>query len=134
LYAVLERDGQWLLGRRPEEGLFGGLWEFIGMDAPPGAEPVPAVEENVLRETGLSCRVKEALPAFEHQLTHRVYSVRAFRCHPSASSSKTAALKGIHYERFKWIRPGQINRMGVSAITKRIVQETSRRGEVKHLY
>ncbi len=120
LYAVLKHENKWLVAQRPKEGLFGGLWEFIGVDASPGIEPVSLLEEAVLRETGLYVRVQQAIPAFEHQLTHRVFTVRSFICEPLKGRSASVRKKGTFYERFKWIGPADLEKMGVSAITKRI--------------
>lgn len=124
LFAVLSHKDKWLMGRRPKEGLFGGLWEFVGFDAPLGEEPVPFLEKKVARETGISVRVKEALTAFEHQLTHRIYTVRPFRVEPQKKGSRVSLKKGgEEYEKFKWISPVMVNKFGISSITKRILAE-----------
>jgi A/G-specific adenine glycosylase len=121
LHAILEWKGKWLMGRRPEGGLFGGLWEFPGIDAPEAVEPVLALEQALRRETGLILRVREALPAFEHQLTHRVFSVRSFLCKGSAlNGSSPLPEKGEIYTHFRWISPAGLSAVGISSITRRI--------------
>jgi hypothetical protein len=98
--------------------LFGGLWEFVGTDAVPNTEPVPYVENAVRDETGLEIRVREAMPAFDHQLTHRLFVVRAYIC--DLLDGKVYE-RGTRYEAFRWIRPHQLRHYGLSAITKRLV-------------
>ncbi len=138
LHAVIQHRGAWLFGQRPLEGLFGGLWEFPGTDAPAGVEPVNFLEEAVRRETGLKVRVREALNAFEHQLSHRVFSVRSFLCEPAyvrlrrTSAGRPVAggrlrKKGRQYRRFRWVSAKKLSRLGISSITKRIINEFSSR-------
>jgi A/G-specific adenine glycosylase len=122
LFAVVEHQGKWLMGQRPKQGLFGGLWEFMGVDAPGGLEPVPFLEENVRRETGLSVRVRQALPAFDHQLSHRLFVVRPFLCE-RIKKDRLSSLnrRGADYDRFRWVSPTAFHRMGISSVTKKII-------------
>lgn len=123
LYAVIERGGRWLLAQRPREGLFGGLWEFPGVEGAIAGEPIPALEAGVAREVGWPIRVRKALISFEHHLTHRVFQVRPFLCEPVAAKRPGATLPaeaGGVYERFQWVSPGDLDTLGISAITKRI--------------
>ena len=135
LFAVIEEKGKWLMGLRPRDGLFGGLWEFAGVDAPGGIEPVPYLEEFVRRETGFPVRVLEAVTTFDHHLSHRHYVVRAFRARPAcleptarrpaASAGRPDgrpddAVKSLHYESFRWVTPAGLNKLGVSSLTRKI--------------
>ena len=120
LYAVIEQGGKWLVAQRPREGLFGGLWEFPGVEgAAEGSEPIPALETGVAGETGWPIRVKKALTAFEHHLTHRVFQVRPFLCEPVSKVNPKPVGRGA-YEKFKWVKPEDLETLGISAITKRI--------------
>ncbi len=122
LYAVIEWKGKWLLAQRPREGLFGGLWEFPGVEGAVDVEPIPALESGVASETGWPVRVKKALPSFEHHLTHRVFQVRPFLCEPVAapkSGGSPVETSGL-YERFQWVKLSELESLGISAITTRI--------------
>lgn len=120
LYAIVFHAHRFLLGRRPENGLFGGLWEFIGVDASPNTELVPYLEEAVKRETGLDVEVEESMAPFEHQLTHRQFVVRPYLCH-LRRNTPALSKRGLKYEEFQWIHPTHLSRFGLSSITKRIV-------------
>jgi A/G-specific adenine glycosylase len=120
LFAALNYKGEWLLGQRPKEGLFGGLWEFIGIDAPSGVEPVQYLEEAVQSELGFKIRVRQALPGFEHQLSHRIFVVRTFLCEPLTTGPEVLPKKGQRYERFRWLKPTQLKQVGLSSITQRV--------------
>jgi A/G-specific adenine glycosylase len=120
LHAAIEWNGKWLLGQRPQQGLFGGLWEFIGFDAPAGIEPVHFLEEAVQDEIGFGVQVKQALPAFDHQLTHRVFQVRSFICEPLTTGPDLIPPKTARYDRLKWMDLVDEVPVGISAVTQRI--------------
>ncbi|MCG3204442.1 MAG: Adenine DNA glycosylase [Elusimicrobia bacterium] len=121
LFAALHHDGEWLVARRPPEGLFGGLWEFIGVDAPSGVDPIQYLEEAVLDELGYKVRVRQAIPMFEHQLTHRVFVVRTFLCDPLTTGPDVLPKKGVRYDQFKWVSRQKLTKLGISSITQRIL-------------
>jgi A/G-specific adenine glycosylase len=62
----IEREGEWLIEQRPAKGRWGGLWQFITIDAPMALE-VPVREVRVLGK-------------IHHALTHRRYEFVAHRC------------------------------------------------------
>lgn len=127
VHAALAHQGKWLVGQRPRDGLFGGLWEFPGVDISGGTEPVLHLEETLGRELGLSFRVRQAVPAFEHQLTHRILLVRAYVCDLSKGVRPPVKLnKTANYQRFKWVTGPQLDRMGISSITKKTLAEVLR--------
>jgi A/G-specific adenine glycosylase len=119
LYALVPYKGSYLVGRRPEEGLFGGLWEFPGVDSTPGFEPAVLLENLLQKETGLTLRVVRALPAFEHILSHREYSVRGF-LFESPESKKLNKKTGRFYKQFKWSPLSDFKALGISAITAKL--------------
>lgn len=123
LYAAIEWQGKWLLGQRPKEGLFGGLWEFVGFDAPSGIEPIQYLEESVQKEIGFAVQVKRALPAFDHQLTHRIFLVRSFVCEPQTTGPDLLPKKTPRYDRLKWTDLTKKTPVGFSVITQKIRSE-----------
>lgn len=125
LFAVLRFEGKWLMAQRPPEGLFGGLWEFPGVDAPSGVEPVQYLEEAVRQEVNFKIRVQQALPPFEHQLSHRIFVIRSFLCRPMTTGADLLPKKSAHYDKFKWVAPSKLKRLGLSSITQRILTHSS---------
>lgn len=123
LFAVIKHQGKWLMGQRPKGGLFGGLWEFIGVDAPSGLEPTLYLEEAVLKTTNLKVIVQEALSHFEHHLSHRVLIVRPFLCELKGKQAISLQKGAEVYTSVRWVSPSQLNRYGISSITKRIAAE-----------
>jgi mutator protein MutT len=53
LAAVIERDGHWLVCRRPEHKRHGGLWEFPGGKMLPGESDADALARELAEELGV---------------------------------------------------------------------------------
>ncbi len=66
---LLEGD-RLLMGRRPEQGLLGGLWEFPGGKLEEGETPERAVVRELREETGRRTRVLRRLGVVEHDYSH----------------------------------------------------------------
>ncbi len=77
--AVVRSRGRLLLARRPERGLFGGLWEL-----PSFPVPRPSAASAALEAAGLRPRSprRQPLASFRRQLTHRALSLHLFACEP----------------------------------------------------
>ena len=61
---VIERDGRFLVGRRPEHKRHGGLWEFPGGKLDPGESWMQAAARELDEELGLTL-VRLGSPLFE---------------------------------------------------------------------
>jgi adenine-specific DNA glycosylase len=118
-------NGKWLAAQRSRDGLFGGLWEFPGIDTPTGIEPVPYLEQKLGEMLGFDMRVKQALAAFEHQLSHRIFLVKPFFCEPVRKEEPLEAMthEELPYAKYQWVTLEKFQNMGISAITSRIVAE-----------
>jgi A/G-specific adenine glycosylase len=112
-----------LLGRRPAEGLFGGLWE-------------PPRQEGSARLFGVDWSLREAVGQVEHVLTHRKMQVRVVSMHVSASNTSGKALKelfslgaspeeapaGSGYEVLAWAKlPLDAKKRGISTLAKKVL-------------
>lgn len=74
---LLEMKGRFLVGRRPLNGMLGGLWEFPGRDVPPDMQPLAAAER-LLRDLDMRA---DLLPAghIRHSYSHFRIEVELFR-------------------------------------------------------
>lgn len=59
--AVVERDGQFLIGLRPPGVRFAGYWEFPGGKALAGESTAVAAERECFEETGLRVAARSSL-------------------------------------------------------------------------
>lgn len=59
--AVVERDGRYLITRRPEGTHLAGLWEFPGGKLLPGEKPEDALRRELKEELGVGAAVGEPI-------------------------------------------------------------------------
>ena len=78
--AVVERAGQYLIGRRPPDVPLGGYWEFPGGKVHADETPEAAAMRECWEETGLAVRVSSEYPAELHDYDHGRLELRFFAC------------------------------------------------------
>jgi A/G-specific adenine glycosylase len=106
----LVRDGgRWALVRRPEKGLYAGMWEFPAVETLPGAgagEVAGALSQVV----GAPVRLDRRLAGFTQVLTHR-----KMHLHPwLGEADSRAGAKG-------WFSPAEIGGMAIASYTRRLL-------------
>ena len=80
--AVVERDGHFLVGLRPEGKSLAGLAEFPGGRVEVGESAEQAAIRECREETGISVRVEFEYPPQVQAYHHATVSLRFFACHP----------------------------------------------------
>ena len=80
--AVVEHEGRYLIGRRPEGVPLAGLWEFPGGKVQPDETAEQAAARECFEETGLEIAVGDAFPAVVHQYSHGKVALAFFACRP----------------------------------------------------
>src|SRR5262249_22231780 len=98
--AVVWRDGKILIGRRPSEGLLGGLWELPGGKREPTESFEEAAAREVLEETGLRIRITAPLPVVRHAYTHFKVEI-----HPFQTVVVGGRLKYVRARSLRFVRP-----------------------------
>ncbi len=78
--AAIERNGAYLLGKRPNEGMLAGLWEFPGGPVQPGESHQEALVRECRAETGLTLKVGGLMGSVNHAYTHLKVTITAYRC------------------------------------------------------
>ena len=78
--AVVEHQGKFLIGRRPEGVALAGLWEFPGGKVQPGETPADAARRECLEETGLDVIVGAPYPEVVQQYDHDRVRLHFFAC------------------------------------------------------
>jgi 8-oxo-dGTP diphosphatase len=78
--AIVERDGTFLLTRRPRGVHLEGLWEFPGGKCEPGESHDDCLRREILEELGSDVRVLSEVFQVSHAYEDRIVELHFFRC------------------------------------------------------
>lgn len=102
---VVWRDGKFLIQRRPEEGLLGGLWEFPGGKVERGESLHAALVREIEEETGLVTTPSRKVGSVDHAYTHFSITLHLYHCTPVDDPGPNGLL--AHQQ---WIEPEERSR------------------------
>ena len=80
--AVVEQQGAFLIGLRPNGKPLAGFWEFPGGRVEVGESPEEAAVRECLEETGISVAVASEYPRQVQHYDHARVELRFFACRP----------------------------------------------------
>jgi A/G-specific adenine glycosylase len=82
LVAVVVRDGQVLINKRPEQGLLAGMWEFplVETDAPSRAMKEDVLIKHMKDRFGVELEVQEMLTHIQHTFSHLQWNMDVYLC------------------------------------------------------
>ncbi len=101
--AAIEKDGKFLLGKRPPSGLLGGLWEFPGGKLERGETHEQALARECKEELGITVRVGGMVACVKHAYTHLRVTLNVYRCRVVSGKPKAKAhteLRWVAHEDF----------------------------------
>lgn len=102
--AVIERNGQILVGQRRKSDSHGLKWEFPGGKVERGEAPVAALARELEEELGIQARVGREIVRYAHEYPKRAtillmfFSVTEFSGEPQS----------LAFERIVWESPGNL--------------------------
>ena len=73
---IIEKKGKLLIGKRPTNGLLGGMWEFPGGKIEGGEDHQTALRRELEEGLGINVILKETFGEYKHAYTH--FSVTVF--------------------------------------------------------
>jgi A/G-specific adenine glycosylase len=119
---VLWSRGRVLLGRRPEDGLFGGMWE------PPHGEDRDVGEEGRALVTRARGRVRDA-GRVTHVLSHRRIEMTIYvgRVDVHMTSSLRRCFRG--YDTVEWVRRSDLSSVALSTLARKVLSLSPDPGE-----
>lgn len=96
--AAIQKNGRYLLGRRPSDGMLGGLWEFPGGKVESGESYEEALRRELHEELGVETRVGEHVISVDHAYTHLLVTIHLYRCEIVSGSARA-----IYHDAIKWV-------------------------------
>ena len=78
--AIVRRNDEVLIVRRPTDGLLGGLWEFPGGTVGNQVERETFLSEEMKNTLGIDVRVDHAVATLRHAFTHFEMTLQGYSC------------------------------------------------------
>ena len=118
--AAASSDGRFLMVRRPEGGLLGGLWDLPG-DVVENGESARRTVSRVFANLGLATEVGERFSALDHAFSHLRITLYAFRatCDPGRPAPST-------YWPWQWATPEELRTLAIPVATGRALESIGR--------
>jgi len=114
--AALEKNGKFLLGKRPPGGLLGGLWELPGGKVKSGETHREALVRELMEELGVEVRPTEHLGSVNHAYSHFRVTLHAYRC-----EWISGRLKKHFHTQVRWVPRSRVGRYALPAATRRLI-------------
>jgi A/G-specific adenine glycosylase len=111
--AVIWREGEVLLAKRPSKGLLGGMWEFPGGKVEKDETLQAGLMREIHEELGGEIRVGDLIGVYQHAYTHFRITLHAFQCELTSGKLipiEAAALAWIHPANLKDYPMGKVDR------------------------
>lgn len=114
---AIQNHGKWLVVKRPQGGLWGGLWELP--TAVLNGERTLTLARRLANDiTASSVTIKrEPFCTLKHQLTHRTITFVGYLC-----QSNRPATGGRIEKSAKWLNLSQVGKLGISTAMRNVTQ------------
>jgi A/G-specific adenine glycosylase len=113
--AVIQRDGQVLIARRPQEGLLGGMWEFPGGKQEKGESLPECLAREIREELGAGVAVGTEQGVYKHAYTHFKVTLHAYFCTLNEGTPQP-----IQAEALRWVKPRELANFPMGKIDRLI--------------
>lgn len=121
--ALVWRQGEILIGRRPAEGLLGGLWEFPGGKREEGESLEEACAREVAEETGLRVEVVAPFEKVEHAFTHFSITLHVFHCRVLGGRLRARGVEDLRF-----VAPEALSTYAFPRANRRVLDALARSG------
>jgi len=119
--AVVEQDGCFLIGQRPEGVPLAGLWEFPGGKIRVGETAEAAAIRECLEETGIQIENVSHLSSVSHEYEHGTVALEFVHCRPIGGGPERPS------QPFRWVRRADLAKYEFpaanAAILKKLIGE-----------
>ena len=113
--AILRQHDRYLVGRRKEQGLLGGLWEFPSREVDTAPRP-DQICDTVAAAAGVNSVAHRPFRTVKHAYTHFTAVVHAYQCDWVAGEPASD-----EHDRFEWADEQELQDYACSRITRKLV-------------
>ncbi len=115
---VMDDSGRYLIARRPDEAMLGGLWEFPGGKQEHNEPLSQTVRRELHEELGIVVSVdEEPFEVIRHAYSHFTITLHAFFATMDKVSGEPAAQNG---EPLRWVEPDELTEYAFPKANRRI--------------
>ena len=115
---MVRRRARILIGKRPTEGLLGGLWEFPGGKIEPGEAPETAAARELREEMCIEAVIGRPIAVVPHAYSHFRITLHAFEAEWTAGEPCGRAVS-----EWKWVRPDELRVYAFPAANRPILEQ-----------
>lgn len=112
---ALRRGGKVMVGRRPADGLLGGMWAFPGVALLDDEAPETAARRGVEEEMGVPLVRIRSLGVVEHAYTHFTVSAHAFSADVGEGGAASKELIDV-----RWVPVGSLDDLPMGKVDRAI--------------
>ncbi len=112
---IIERNGKFLIQKRPPAGLLAGLWEFPGGKREKGESLLAALRRELKEELGAEVETARRLLKLRHSYTR-------FRVNLYAYRTVLREIPGLDPRRHKWVARGALKRYPFPSGSAKIIR------------
>jgi 8-oxo-dGTP diphosphatase len=113
--AVVEHEGRFLIGQRPDGLPLAGYWEFPGGKIEPGESAEAAAVRECLEETGLRVQAIFHYPSQVEDYEHGSVELHFIACRPTSEQV-------LNDGRFRWVERGELGKYEFPAGNRAILK------------
>lgn len=123
--AILRKNGRLLIGRRPDHGLLGGLWEFPGGKIESGETPEQALCRELREELGVGVDAASPVAQVTHAYTHFSITLFGIPC-----ALKRGVPRPLVHSELRWVRPGDLDRYAMPEANRKLIRKLKEEGKI----
>jgi A/G-specific adenine glycosylase len=120
--AVIQKQRQVLIGKRPSKGLLGGLWEFPGGKCQAEESMEQALKREIQEELALNISIQRYIGLYQHAYTHFKVSLQAYHCRAEGECEPQCKV----HDALKWVSIDELKHFPMSRLDRRIALDVER--------
>lgn len=122
--ALIFKDGKVLIGQRPLEGVWGGLWEFPRAERSDEESLESAATRGARELVGLDVTVERELTPVVHSFTHHRITLHSFCCRHNRGRVRTTV-----FTRCAWVKPRELDQYAFPVAQRKLILRSVNRGK-----